>query len=275
MNILSFDIEEWHLYDLYPKGGRGYFLPIINSYLDRVLDLLEEKNYKATFYCLGMIAKEYPEVIRKIAQNGHEIGCHSNKHLLIQNMTEESFRRDTRIAIDEIEQVIGSKIELYRAPSNSMNKSWHWSLDVLMEEGITCDSSIFSAGSIFKDKKLDQKFPYIVKSKSGTIKELPIGYASFLGQKLIFSGGGYFRFFPYSLIETWMHKSDYNMTYFHIRDFDKEQKRVISKRYFLSYYGVNSAYEKFEKIVSDFEFITVGEAIRSIDWEQTKVVQII
>lgn len=273
MNILSFDIEEWHLYNLYPKGGKDYYLPCINGYLDRVLDLLDEKNYKATFYCVGIIARESPEVIRRIVARGHEIGCHSDKHTLINTMTTKAFREDTRLAIDSLQQLIGTKVDMYRAPSFSMNRSWNWALEILMEEGITCDSSLFPVSSKSGNKFVNQTTPFLIKSKGLELKQFPISYHPILGRNFIFSGGGFFRFFPYSLIKNWMLESDYNMTYFHIRDFDKEQKRFFSKRYFLSYYGISGAYEKYEKFMQDFQFQSVGEAMNEIDWTNVPIVE--
>src|SRR6187455_850124 len=103
MNILTFDIEEWYTYELYPKGGKDYYLPIINQYLDDVLDLLDEIDTSATFFCLGVIARNYPEIIKKIDSRGHEIGCHSDKHILVTKMTAAEFKADTHAAVQDIE----------------------------------------------------------------------------------------------------------------------------------------------------------------------------
>src|SRR5690554_6661886 len=95
MNILTFDIEEWYVYQQYPKGGKDYYLPIIDEYLEKLLLLLKEKNVKAMFFCLGKVAEEYPYVIRKIVEYGHEIGCHSHTHNFVTEMTREDFYKDT------------------------------------------------------------------------------------------------------------------------------------------------------------------------------------
>lgn len=273
-NILTFDIEEWYLYEKYPKGGKSYYLPCINGCLDRTLDLLDEAGYKATFYSLGIIAREYPEIIRRIASRGHEIGCHSDKHTLINRMTPREFREDTRIAIDSLQQVTGSKIDLYRAPAFSMKNTWPWALGILAEEGITCDSSIFSSGMSVNGQQLDFNKPFLIHVNGLTLKQLPIGSKKLLGQQFIFSGGGFFRFFPYIWIHKWMNELDYNMTYFHIRDFDTQQKRFLSKRYFLSYYGINGAFDKFSQMIADFDFIPVGDAISQIDWSAVGVIDL-
>lgn len=274
MNILTFDLEEWHLYDLYAKGGRTYFLPIIERYLDRILDILDENKFKATFYSLGIIAREYPHIIKKIADKGHEIACHSDRHILVPNMTPHAFRQDLRLAIDSLEQVSGQKVLNYRAPSYSMNKSWSWTLEILMEEGIKSDSSIFPTYSQSGLRIVNNKEPFLIEKNGMKMLEMPISYHTFLKKNYIFAGGGYFRFFPYQLIRKWTSESQYNMFYFHIRDFDREQKKVLSKRYFLSYYGIKEAENKFINLLNDFEFVSLNEAISSLNFEKLNVINI-
>lgn len=275
MNILTFDIEEWYTYELYPKGGRGYYLPIIENYLEKILDLLDVTHTKATFMCLGLIALTDPNVITKIIKRGHEIGCHSDQHLLISKMTPSTFREDTHKAIGSLEELTGQKIIYYRAPAFSITESNKWALEILIEEGITCDSSIFPATRRLGGfPSFKEALPSIIEINGQIIKEFPINYASVFGQKLMFSGGGYFRLFPYWLVKKLMNQSNLNIAYFHIRDFDSQQKHVYSRNYFASYYGINSAFDNFNKFVKDFEFISLGAAIEQINWDKAPKVNL-
>jgi len=275
MNIITFDIEEWHTYELYPKGGKDYYLPIINQYLDNILDLLDGINTKATFFCLGMIARTYPEIIKKIDSRGHEIGCHSDKHILLTKMTPAEFKADTHAALRDIENVIGKKVPYYRAPAFSITENNKWAFDVLIEEGITTDCSIFPSSRSFGGfPTFKEGKPAIVYINGKSIQEFPISYVTWLGKRWMFSGGGYFRFFPYRLTKKMMDQSDYNMAYFHIRDFDSKQKHVYSLRYFQSYYGIQTAYSKLEKYLKEFPFISLGEAIRKTDWNKVSRVDL-
>ena len=267
MNILTFDIEEWYTYELYPKGGKAYYLPIINKYLDNILDLLDEINTTATFFCLGIIARNYPEIIKKIDERGHEIGCHSDKHTLLTNMTPAAFKEDTQLAINSIGNVTGKKVTCYRAPAFSITERNKWAFDILIEEGITTDCSIFPSSHSFGGfPSFTAGTPVLVGINGKTIQEFPISYVTSMGKKWMFSGGGYFRFFPYSLTKKMMSQSGYNMAYFHIRDFDSKQKQVYSLRYFHSYYGIKNAYTKLEQYLKGFQFISLGEAISKMDW---------
>ena len=79
MNILTFDIEEWYL-EKHNHNNRSEKYKEFDQYLDNILSILDERKIKGTFFCVGGMAREFPEVVRRIADAGHEIGCHSNTH---------------------------------------------------------------------------------------------------------------------------------------------------------------------------------------------------
>ncbi|GHT66737.1 polysaccharide deacetylase [Bacteroidia bacterium] len=275
MNILTFDIEEWYVYGLYPKGGKAYFVPILDRYLKNILDLLDKYEAKATFFCLGELAFNYPEVVKLIAERGHDIGCHSDKHKLITQMNTDVFRLDTIEALDKIAQVTGQKVISYRAPAFSITEDNKWAFEILAESGIKYDSSVFPANRSFGGfPSFQNYYPSIVKYNDIEIKEFPINIVNFLGKKIAFSGGGYFRLFPYFLLQKFTEASNYNMTYFHIRDFDKEQKVVLSFRYFKSYYGIKNAFSKFERYLNDFKFISIEQANKEMNWNQVDHIEL-
>lgn len=268
MNILTFDIEEWFVYQQYEKGGKDYFLPIIDRYLNELLDELDKYSFKATFFCLGILSREFPHVIRLIAERGHHIGCHSDKHIFITEMTPKQFREDCNIAKKSIEDLIGKEINAYRAPSFSITKSTNWALEILLEQGFIYDSSIFPSyrtGGGYKHYGINK--PFLINTPSGIIKEFPINFTTIFQKRFMFSGGGYFRVLPYPIIKYLVAKSSYNMCYFHIRDFDKEQKKIISPRYFKSYYGIAGSFDKLKSLLNDFEFISLSQALEIIEWD--------
>ena len=106
---------------------------------------------------------------------------------------------------------------------------------------------------------------------------MPISYTKFLGNSIIFSGGGYFRLFPYSLIKKWSNQSEYVMSYLHPRDFDAGQpmiKELSLFRKFKSYVGLKGAANKLEKWLTEFEFIDIKTAVSQIDWNDVPIVQL-
>jgi hypothetical protein len=99
----------------------------------------------------------------------------------------------------------------------------------------------------------------------------------FFGKNIVFSGGGFFRFFPYKLIKYWTSKSSYVMTYFHPRDFDPDQpviKELPLQRRFKSYVGLSRSFSKFQKLLDDFKFINVEEASKLTDWDNARVIHL-
>lgn len=271
LNILTFDIEEWYHFDIFSTEDKWLdYPPRIDLYLPRVLDKLDDHETKATFFCLGWIARTYPQVLKQIKQRGHEIACHSDKHFFVREMTPESFNQDLRQALDSIENVIGEKVTSFRAPAFTISEDATWAFEVLAKNGIENDCSIFPTTRSFGGfPSFGEAKPTLIIYKDYKIKELPINSATLFGKQIVFGGGGYFRLFPYSVIKKWMNQSDYNITYLHMRDFDYEQPRFkyLSKpRYFKSYYGIRQAYPKFEKMLADFKWISVGQAIQQIDF---------
>lgn len=194
MKILTFDIEEWfHILDnssTKTEKEWGQYPSRIKENVDRILALLERKNQPATFFCLGWIARKYPEVLRKVADKGHEIGCHSDMHQLVYEQTPAQFKTDLQHAILSIEDAIGEKVTSYRAPGFSVTASCPWFFEELIEQGIESDSSIFPALRAHGGyPDFGATRPALVQTASGIIKELPINTKSIFGKPVIFPGG--------------------------------------------------------------------------------------
>ncbi|MDR0865168.1 MAG: polysaccharide deacetylase family protein [Candidatus Symbiothrix sp.] len=279
MNILTFDIEEWWHYDIYSTEDKwDSYEPRIDLYLDKVLDALDSENIKATCFCLGWIARKYPGVIKRIAERGHEIACHTDRHIFVKDMNPESFNEDLKNALDILENISGKKIKSFRAPSFTITENAKWAFEVLANNGIEYDCSIFPTTRSYGGfPSFGKGKPTLIKHNGVEIKEFPINTGKVLGKDFVFGGGGYFRLFPYWLIKLLMQQSDYNMTYLHMRDFDAEQHRFTYfdfERKFKSYYGLKGTYSKFMQFVHDYKWISVEEAGNQIDWEKVKQLDI-
>jgi len=279
MNILTFDIEEWfHILDESSTKTENEWLNYesrIHKNVDRILLMLSDNNASATFFCLGWVADKHPDIIKKISDNGYEIGTHSYYHQLAYEQTPEEFKRDLKRSIDVLENATGKKIKSYRAPGFSIKQENNWALEIITEQGIEYDCSIFPAKrghGGYED--FGSSEPCIIKLPNGSeLKEFPVSTKNFLGEKIIFSGGGYFRLFPYSFIKRSFDELDYNMTYFHPRDFDKDQpliKNLSLMRRFKSYYGLSKAENKLRKLLKEIEFVSLSEANEKINWSKAK-----
>ncbi len=282
MKILTFDIEEWfHILDngsTKTEKEWATFPSRIEQNVARILDLLERKNQPATFFCLGWVARKYPGIVRKVADKGHEIGCHSDMHQLVYELTPGQFKADLRDAIRAIEDAAGKKIISYRAPGFSVTASSPWFFEALAEQGIEIDSSIFPAPRAHGGyPDFGTTRPALVRTPGGNIKELPINTKTVFGKPIIFSGGGYFRILPLPLLRRWIRNADYVMTYFHPRDFDPGQpviKDLTMIRKFKSYVGLSSALAKLDVILDECRYTDLQTAVASIDWDNAKVISI-
>lgn len=284
MNILTFDIEDWWVYNHYAIGNASDYLPRLDRYLNEILDLLDTKNIKATFFCLGEVAHHHPGVIKKIASFGHHIGCHSYSHRFLGDLSIKEFEEDTKLGIDSIENAIGIKVDAYRAPAFSITEHSKWALGILAENGIKFDCSIFPAVRSFGGfRSFTEQKPSIINYNGSIIKEFPMSVTKIFGKEIAYSGGGYFRLMPYAFVKKTARQSDYMITYFHLKDFDNKQVRkgnLLAKdepvilRYFKNYYGLNGAYDKFKQFIHDFDFISVKEASEIIDWDKVSRIKL-
>lgn len=285
MYILTFDIEEWfHILD--------------NSYIEdcslwdtresrieqttyKILELLKEQNISATFFALGWVAERHKQLISDISKAGYEIGTHSYAHKLVYLQSREKFKDDLNRAIQIVEDIIGKKVRIYRAPGFSIKSEEMWVFEELVEAGIEIDSSIFPSSRGHGGLKLfPLDKPCILKSGDYKIKELPINVLKipFINMGMTFAGGGYFRLLPFNVLR-WAFKknSDYVMTYFHPRDFDSGQpvvKELSLLRKFKCYYGIKSAFEKLRQLLDTFDFVDIANFVDSVEWRKVPVIEI-
>lgn len=284
MNILTFDLEEWYLEKIL-HNGRAFRYQQFDETFAKVLNELDKLGIKATFFCVGKLALDFPLVVREIAMRGHEVGCHSNEHTWLNKMTEEQLQRDTSEAVKALEDVSGQKVVSYRAPAFSITQQNKWAVNVLSTCGIESDASIFPTNRDFGGYKgFPQDTPCIIKHEGATLKEYPISLTSILGKTMAYSGGGFFRLLPYWLVSKTMKKRDYNICYFHLNDLIKQKIEFKSKaeyeeyfkesgtlknrlvRYAKSNVGTGDAYGKLQKLLSEHLFVSIREADKMIEW---------
>ena len=282
MNILTFDIEEWfhilnHNSTKTADNWANYEYRLEEN-MDTIFNLLERNNQKATFFCLGWVAENFPNIIKKIDSYNYEIGTHSHMHQLAYCQSRKEFRDDLKKSIHSIEDIIGKKVRIYRAPGFSIKKQNLWVFQELIKNGIEIDCSIFPANRAHGGlPSYEQAKPSIISYGNDTLKEFPINTFNFFGQKIIFSGGGYFRLLPFELLKYLFKNSTYNMTYFHPRDFDSKQPMIEDLsllRKFKSYYGLKYSLEKLDKVIKKFDFTDLRVADENIDWSKVQKIQL-
>jgi polysaccharide deacetylase family protein (PEP-CTERM system associated) len=282
MNILTFDIEEWfHILDNDSTKSENDWMKFatrIHHNMEIIFDILEQTETNATFFVLGWIAEKYPEIVTEIHQRGYQIGSHTHLHQLAYNQTRKEFFNDVEYSIKTIEDISGQKIRMFRAPGFSITEKNKWAFEVLHELGIEVDSSVFPAGRAHGGmKSYGMAMPSLLEYNGIVLKEFPINTTSIFNQRLVFSGGGYFRLLPYKNIHNFSKRSNYIMSYFHPRDFDSNQPMINDLsllRKFKSYVGLKSCQGKLINWLRDFDFMDISDAEKRIDWNQVRTVKL-
>lgn len=238
MNILSFDIEEWVIEKIY-RGGHQYKYAEYDRILDIILETLALNNTFATFFCLGKIATDFPQVVKRIAAMGHEIGSHSNVHKWVNKMTPDEFNEDTHAAVSALEDLTGKKVKSFRAPAFSIGESNKWAIEILAEAGIENDASIFPGARDFGGfPNFNTQKPCIISYNGCQLNEFPVPLCKLpvINRQIAFSGGGYFRLLPFSFVKKQMVASEYNMCYFHIADLLNDKTPFQSRKEYEIYF---------------------------------------
>jgi len=272
LNALTIDVEEYFHPTEVQNSVRADSWPDLPSRVEtqirRILDLLDEKNTKATFFLLGWVAEHHPSVARAIVSAGHEMACHSYGHQLLYHLTPDEFRADTRRAVASIEDACGVSPRAYRAPSYSVVTRTFWALEILVEEGFTQDSSIYPITHDRYGIPGFQRHVHTINTPSGPIQEIPIATARVSGDKLAPVGGGaYLRILPYRYTAAGLRRvnaeeGERACVYFHPWEIDPDQPRLArgAVARLRTYSVLNGMYQKISRLLTEFKFTTLSAA---------------
>lgn len=269
-NILTVDLEDYfHPTEVgrtVDPGAWDSFPPRVDDAASLVLDILAAARVKATFFVLGWVAARRPALVRRIAEAGHELGCHSYSHSLVFALSPDEFRRDTETAADAIAQAAGVRPRAYRAPSFSITARSFWALEVLLECGFHTDSSIYPVRHDRYGVPGHPFFPHRIHTPSGAILEVPPAAVPLGARRNAPAGGGaYLRLLPYHYtaaairLLNQVHHSPACL-YVHPWEFDDRQPRLASGAIarLRTYLGLRSMAPKLARLLRDFDFGPVG-----------------
>lgn len=238
-HILSVDVEDYFMVEAFAgsvsRSSWNSWPSRVVANTRRALELFDKYNVKGTFFFVGWVAKNYPELVREVHALGHELACHGFWHRTVYSLTPDEFREDTRAALWAIENAAGVKVLGYRAPSWSITKDCLWALDILADEGFTYDSSVFPIHHDLYGLPGASRFPYTHISSNGRLlREFPPATMQIFGQNLPGAGGGYLRVFPLSYTHWLFRKFEETyrervVVYLHPWELDPEQPRIGAK----------------------------------------------
>ncbi|MCW9709123.1 polysaccharide deacetylase family protein [Fodinibius salsisoli] len=274
-HALSFDIEDWFhiagLPQLERRGNWEQYPSIVEDKTNLILDILDRYGVKATFFVLGWVAQKYPSLVRDIAARGHEIGTHGYWHYRVNTLSPDQFHDYLKQSVEVLEDLIGSKIKGYRAPSFSITQGNEWAFEVMSEMGIEYDASLFPAQRGHGGYDIEQGPQILSKEYFDTrFAELPMSMISFGSMNIPFSGGGYLRFWPKSVIKYGFNQLEKReipgVVYLHPRDFapDCPRVRMPLNRRFKCYIGLSTTKGKLNMLLQNFTFGTCQEVLN--DW---------
>ncbi len=270
LNLLTVDLEEWFVVEILSdrfSREEWYQLPsTVEKNTVRLLELFRSHQVLATWFVLGWVAEKYPGLIREIAQEGHEIACHSYSHNRVNSMTPDMFRKDTELSIEMITKAVGRRPVGYRAPSWSIDTTTPWAFEILAELGFEYDSSIFPIKhDIYGIPSGPRKMFKMNLENGRTLYEIPASTHRISGKNIPVAGGGFLRHSPYwysrSIIRKLNKQQQPAVVYIHPWEIDPEPPRIESLSIMQKYrtYGSTSVfYYKLERLLNDFEFTTVS-----------------
>lgn len=239
--------------------------------IDSLLELLDRRSVRGTFFVLGWVAVHRPEVVVAIAEAGHEIASHGFGHERVTSLDNAAFREDVRSSKHALEDLIGKQIFGYRAPSFSIVPGREWAFDVLVEEGYAYDSSLFPIRRRGYGYPGSPRIPHFIKRPAGRIAEFPLATTSFFRYPVPAAGGGYLRQFPLSIIRRAFReageRSERATFYIHPWEIDPGQPRlpVSAINQIRHYRGLNTTLDRLDTLLQEFSFTDIASYLPSLE----------
>ncbi|MDP2004485.1 MAG: DUF3473 domain-containing protein [Rubrivivax sp.] len=225
----------------------------------RILELLAERDVKATFFTLGWIAERYPRLVHDIVAGGHELASHGYGHQRASDLSHDEFSDDITRAKKILEDLSGQAVRGYRAPSFSIGVGNLWAFDALAAAGYEYSSSIYPIRHDHYGMPDSPRFAYRV---GAGLLEVPVTTLRLFNRNLPSSGGGYFRLLPYPLSRWMISKVNRDdgepaVFYFHPWEIDVEQPRVAgidAKTRFRHYVNIDRMESRLQQLLGDFRW---------------------
>ncbi|MCK9542276.1 MAG: DUF3473 domain-containing protein [Novosphingobium sp.] len=283
LNGLSVDVEDWFQVGAFENVIERTAWDGLDDRVERnceaILAMFAETDVKATFFTLGWVAQRHPALMRRIAEQGHELASHGWDHQRVFRMDRASFAADLECSRKTIEDASGSRVCGYRAPSFSIDYRTPWAYMVLAEQGFTYSSSVAPVTHDHYGWSTAPRFAFRPLPWADLV-ELPVTTAMLAGKRLAAGGGGFFRVLPYGF-SRWairqVNRRDGRpaIFYFHPWEIDPQQPRVpnASMRSRLRHYtNLDRMADKLRQLVGEFawgrmDVIALRESARAVSLE--------
>jgi polysaccharide deacetylase family protein (PEP-CTERM system associated) len=262
LNALTIDLEDWYqgLTSTSQQVDRwpGFEDRVVPS-TDRILEVLDRVGVQATFFVLGYVADRFPDLVRRVAEAGHEIGLHGYHHRQVFLLTPEQFRAEILQGRKAVERAGGQKVDGYRAPMFSINRSALWALEILRDLGFRYDSSVFPTRNMLYGFPEAPRFPYH-PFRNGVFVEFPLSTVRLLGLNWPVAGGFYLRLLPYPIFKWALKRINREgkpaIIYLHPWELDPDHPRPNPsfRERFTHYTNLHRTESKLSALLRDFSF---------------------
>ena len=268
---ITIDVENWFHPELVrervPADDANH---VVRAGTEAILEALARHRASATFFMLGEVATRNPDLVRRIAAEGHEIGCHGMTHEPLWRLTPETFRRELRDFRTVIRSALGADpVVGYRAPTFSLDRTTAWALPVLREEGFAYDSSIFPMQVMLYGVRGAPLGIYrpagddlARHDPQGSLIEFPVAVGALAGLRLPVAGGFYLRALPLWLLTAVLDRivrSRPASIYIHPWECAPDLPRVALpwRSALITYFQLDTVGRKLEALLSRYEFLTM------------------
>ena len=266
-HIFTVDLEEYFqahaLGDVIGQSEWEYLPPRAEKSTEMLLEFLDGRQIEATFFVLGWVAERNPDLVREIADRGHEVASHGWSHNRVDQLSREEFRSEIRRSKELLEKLSGRPVHGFRAPSFSVVPGTEWAFEVLAEEGYEYDSSVYPVRRPGYGYPGASREPFRVETEAGSLLELPPATLTVAGIPLPAGGGAYFRHLPYELTSHALRQSADGgapgIFYVHSWEIDEHMPR-LPVGFFSEWrhYGrVDRMLERLHRLADDFDFTSI------------------
>lgn len=232
--------------------------------LYRILQIMERRSARGTFFVLGWLAERRPDLVREISDAGHEIASHGWDHRRVSQQTPAELRSSLSRSKALLEDTSGQVVTGFRAPSFSIVPGSEWALDVLLETGYRYDSSLFPIRRPGYGYPGTNPDPHLIERPAGTLLEVPPATLRWPGVRVPAGGGAYFRFFPYHLVRSALKSCERRGVpgtfYIHPWELDPHQPRLSVGLHtrIRHYTGLSRTADRLDRLLSEFRFVPIA-----------------
>lgn len=265
VNAMTVDVEDYYQVQAFAghidRSGWENLESRVERNIHRILELFSGAGVKATFFTLGWIGERHGRMVRRIADEGHEIASHGYSHIRVDEHNPEDFRSDIRKTKRILEEAGGVPVRGYRAATFSIGRGNFWAYDILAEEGYAYSSSIYPVQRDNYGMPDAPRVPFYPTGNGGT-EEYPITTVRMAGRNFPCGGGGYFRLLPYGLSKWAMRRVNAVdrmpcIFYFHPWEIDTDQPRIGGlslKSRFRHYINLGRMEGRLRRLLKDFQW---------------------